>query len=114
MAQYGRSLDRGMKSVLEEAFAPQAEGGRGLGDGLDWARNRFIDFCRYVQVEPQFIVNWHHEVIAAHLEQVLEGKIRKLMVLAPPQHTKSMMVSELFPAYAMGKANEAIATAAFT
>lgn len=44
---------------------------------------------------------WHrpHEQLAAALEQVARGQIRRLMVFMPPQEGKSLQTTRLFPAY---------------
>lgn len=47
-------------------------------------------------------VNWHHRVLCQHLDRVLSGEIKKLMVFMPPQHGKSELVSRRFPAFAFG------------
>src|SRR6185295_14743824 len=47
-------------------------------------------------------VNWHLEVIAAKLNAVRQGKIRRLIINLPPRHLKSMMASIAFPAWCLG------------
>jgi predicted phage terminase large subunit-like protein len=44
-----------------------------------------------------------HLTMGHALEQVAEGKIKRLMIFAPPRHGKSRTVTELFPAYYIGK-----------
>jgi hypothetical protein len=34
-------------------------------------------------------INWHHEVIAEHLEAVTRGEIRKLLISVPPRCSKT-------------------------
>lgn len=65
------------------------------------ARSRFLDFCYYVRSD--FVADPFHVKMADTLDRVLEGEIKKLIILAPPQHGKSSMVSELFPAYWLGR-----------
>ncbi len=65
------------------------------------ARRSLLNFTRYTM--PMFEVNWHHERIAAALDAVLAGQIRRLMIFMPPQNGKSELVSRRFPAYALGK-----------
>jgi len=52
-------------------------------------------------LEPgrQFAMNWHIDVICEHLEAVKNGEIRNLIINIPPRHTKSMLVSVMFPAW---------------
>jgi len=45
----------------------------------------------------------HHREIAAHLEAVERGEIDRLMVIEPPRHGKSELVSRRFPAWYLGK-----------
>lgn len=45
----------------------------------------------------------HHKVLAAALEQVAAGKMKRLIVTMPPRHGKSELVSRRFPAWVMGK-----------
>lgn len=47
--------------------------------------------------------NWHLEQLAAALEALQRGDITRLMVLMPPRHGKSELVSRHFPAWALGK-----------
>lgn len=65
------------------------------------ARRHFLDFNRYVY--DGYIENWHTNILCDALERVLAGDIRFLMVEAPPRHSKSIHVSQLFPAFAIGK-----------
>lgn len=65
------------------------------------ARRNFDDFCRYIYDGYQ--ENWHTQLICDALERVLSGEIRFLMIEAPPRHSKSIHVSQLFPAFAFGK-----------
>lgn len=50
-------------------------------------------------VEPgvPFIPSWHIEVICEHLEAITSGELRKLLVNIPPRHSKSTIVSVMFP-----------------
>src|SRR5215471_16250355 len=52
-------------------------------------------------IEPSmpFIPAWHIDAIADHLTAVTEGQIRKLLILMPPGHAKSMTVSVLWPCW---------------
>ncbi len=50
-------------------------------------------------VEPgvKFIESWHIEEICEHLEAVSDGEIQKLLVNIPPRHSKSTIVSVMWP-----------------
>jgi predicted phage terminase large subunit-like protein len=45
----------------------------------------------------------HHHLIAKYLEKVEKGKIKRLMIFMPPRSGKSMIVSEFFPAWYLGR-----------
>jgi hypothetical protein len=49
-----------------------------------------------------FASSWHHEIIAAKLEAVREGRIRRLIINVPPRHLKSHLASVAFPAWWLG------------
>ena len=46
--------------------------------------------------------NWHIEAIVHHLELVISGKIRRLIINLPPRYLKSQIVSVAFTAYMLG------------
>ena len=50
-------------------------------------------------VEPgiPFVPSWHIEQICEHLEAVSQGDIRKLLINIPPRHSKSTIVSVMWP-----------------
>jgi predicted phage terminase large subunit-like protein len=50
-------------------------------------------------VEPgvPFIPSWHIEEICEHLEAITAGQLRKLLVNIPPRHSKSTIVSVMWP-----------------
>lgn len=51
-------------------------------------------------VEPAtFISNWHIDAIAEHLEAVTAGDIKDLLITMPPRHSKSLIVSVLWPCW---------------
>jgi predicted phage terminase large subunit-like protein len=49
-----------------------------------------------------FQTNWHLEVIAARLDAVHDGRIRRLLINLPPRHLKSLLASVAFPAWLLG------------
>jgi len=65
------------------------------------AQNNFLDFIRVMN--PLFVVSNHHRVIAEKLEAVEAGDIRRLIVTMPPRSGKSLMVSEYFPCWYLGR-----------
>lgn len=51
-------------------------------------------------VEPAgFVPNWHIDAIADHLEGVTSGDIKYLLITMPPRHSKSLVVSVLWPCW---------------
>lgn len=65
------------------------------------ARKGLIDFTRYTF--PKFQPGAHHIQIAQALESVERGECDRLMIFAPPRHTKSELASRRFPAWYLGK-----------
>jgi predicted phage terminase large subunit-like protein len=65
------------------------------------AENSLYEFVKqaWSVVEPgvPFIPSWHIEVICEHLEAITHGTLRKLLINIPPRHTKSLIVSVLWP-----------------
>tara|TARA_R110002074_G_scaffold117023_4_gene248753 strand:- start:504 stop:1961 length:1458 start_codon:yes stop_codon:yes gene_type:complete len=52
---------------------------------------------------PGFIRNTHHDVIFRACHDLIEGREDRLILAVPPRHTKSTIMSEMFPAWWMGK-----------
>lgn len=68
---------------------------------LDIIRNKLIAFA--IGMRDDYIAAPHHKAIAKKLEELEARKIRHLMVTMPPRHGKSMLISELFPAWYLGR-----------
>lgn len=68
------------------------------------ARRQLEHFTTYTF--PKYIVEPVHRLIAAKLDQVVEGQCKRLMIFAPPQHGKSELVSVRLPAFWMGRRPE--------
>lgn len=67
----------------------------------DYAFSRLIAYAAYQW--PGYKDAGHHRLIARHLEAVERGEIKRLMITMPPRHGKSMLASEFFPAWYMGR-----------
>ncbi|MCD8394533.1 MAG: terminase family protein [Bacteroidales bacterium] len=65
------------------------------------APNDFAHFLAYAN--PKYQAEWFHQLIAHRCQDVLEGRIKNLMVFIPPQHGKSEIISRMFPAWALGR-----------
>ena len=74
------------------SLAPTAE---------DYAFSRLIAYAAYQW--PGYADAPHHRLIARHLEMVERGEIKRLMITMPPRHGKSMLASEFFPAWYIGR-----------
>lgn len=84
------------------AFGSRAAGGGGMDNpAIAAARFNLLDFTTFTY--PEYQVNWHHRVMFEHLDQFIDGRIKRLMIFAPPRHGKSEIVSRRLPAYILGK-----------
>lgn len=59
----------------------------------------FSSYALYVSGNEQ---KWFHKEIAKACQAVYEGRIKKLMLFIPPQHGKSSLASQMFPAWVIG------------
>lgn len=64
------------------------------------ATEGLIDFTEFTF--PRYRTAEHHKTIAHHLERVIKGDCKRLMLLLPPRHGKSELASKRFPALALG------------
>lgn len=67
----------------------------------DFAFSRLIPYAAYQW--PGYRDAAHHRLIAKKLEAVERGEIERLMITMPPRHGKSMLASEFFPAWYLGR-----------
>lgn len=67
----------------------------------------FIAFLAkvFAEVAPgqKFLMNWHLDVMAEHLEAVRRGELNRLIINVPPRSLKSVMVSVAWPAWLLGQ-----------
>ena len=76
-------------------------------------RYSLIDFS--IITNKKYQPNWHHEVIAKHLEAVEYGKIKRLMIFMPPRAGKSQLATINFPAWYLGRnADKEIITVSYS
>ena len=59
----------------------------------------FVKYMYKAYYRNKWMQNWHHDKIAEHLTAVYKGEIQKLIINLPPSHSKSVLVSEMFPAW---------------
>ncbi|MES3016213.1 MAG: phage terminase large subunit [Bacteroidota bacterium] len=76
------------------------------------ARECLIDFAELMLPDPenpedsnksQFQAAEHHRIIAAALEEMERGNIRRMIITMPPRHGKSELCTRLFPAWFTAK-----------
>ena len=65
------------------------------------ARRHLLPFAEYCY--PKWVRGKHHKIVCEALEAVERGEIRRLMIFAPPRHTKSLLASRYFPAWYVGR-----------
>jgi len=64
------------------------------------ARRNLTSFVSYTF--PQYNPEPFHQYVAKELQRVVEGKTKRLMIFAPPQHGKSQLTSVHLPAFWLG------------
>ena len=67
----------------------------------DYAFSRLLAYAAYQW--PGYRAAPHHRLIARHLEAVERGDVTRLMICMPPRSGKSLLVSENFPAWYLGR-----------
>ena len=67
-------------------------------------KQNFLSFVKGFapKLVADFKMGRHIEVISNKLQEVEEGKIKRLMVFLPPRSSKSVVCSKLFPAWYLG------------
>jgi predicted phage terminase large subunit-like protein len=76
------------------------------------ARNSLIEYVSYMM--PEFEPSWHHKDICEKLEAVESGEIKRLIITLPPRHSKSLLASEMFPGWFIGRnPNKQIITSSY-
>ncbi len=65
------------------------------------ARDQFTAFCHHM--EPEYIEGEHLIELRWALSEVEAGRITRLIITMPPRHSKSLHVSENFPAWYLGR-----------
>jgi hypothetical protein len=67
------------------------------------AERRLLQFVkqawRVLEPAREYIAGWHIEAICAHLEAVSAGTIPRLLIMMPPRHMKSLLVSVFWPCW---------------
>lgn len=70
---------------------------------IDFASAARMSLSAYAPILlPKYKVADHHALIAYKLRQVAMGKIKRLMIFAPPRHGKSELATQIFPSWYFG------------
>lgn len=65
---------------------------------IEWTKYSFENYDK-----QKFMLNWHHEYVAEHLEAVFDGQITRLILNFPPSYTKTEMTVKRFGSWGIGK-----------
>ena len=105
------------------AFRSQNEAGRAARELFErkreiWRRQCRVDLLSWC-IEERRIYNQtparHHRLMIRKLEEVITGKIDRLMIFMPPRHGKSVYTSQIMPAhYLVRRPRDAIIAASHT
>lgn len=84
------AIDPGFADILNQ-LAPKKD------------RLSLLDYAG--QMFPGYEVNYHHEVIADALERLADNEpgYENLIIIMPPRHGKSTLVTEIFPSWYLGQ-----------
>ena len=101
-----KDLDIDLETLAEQ-YPDAAKKFLALKEALDsktLQREGKESFIRYVKhMWTDFIEGEHHKIFAQKLEDVANGKIKRLIVNMPPRHTKSEFASTFFPSWLLGR-----------
>ena len=67
------------------------------------SRRSLFHFLTYLFPIQTVTWSWHHESVCNNLQKLYEGEYNRLMIFMPPQHQKSTMMTEYFPAWCFGQ-----------
>ena len=75
-----------------------------------------LDFRYFIQqARPDYQFNWHHDRLIDALQRLADREYKRLIVMMPPRHGKSELVSRLFPAWILGRnGNEQIILSSYS
>lgn len=65
------------------------------------ARRDLFSFALHIS-PPSYQFNWHHELLYRKLNEVVQGRCKRLIIEMPPGHGKSEATSRNLPAFAFG------------
>ncbi len=84
-------------------FAMESFGKQTLQDPQpkDYAYSRLLSYVRMHM--PSYIIGRHHQLTAHYLQKLESGEISRLAIFMPPRHGKTMLASEFFSAWFLGR-----------
>ena len=88
---------------LIEHFTPQQK--QTLKEILVKDFRQFIKFAFKVRSGGNFLFQPHHDLIIDALQRVIDGDISRLVMVIPPRHSKSELVSVMLSAFAFLRNN---------
>jgi Terminase large subunit, T4likevirus-type, N-terminal len=94
-------LSRETAERIAAAYVSRHGGKAGPTDALRLAARDLA--CYAIAQWPAFQLATHHRLMAERLEAIERGEIRRLLILAPPRHGKSLLTTQFFPAWYMGR-----------
>lgn len=68
---------------------------------IDKAKESLLHYCKLIN--PNYKTPNHIKIIADRLSKVERGEIKRLIITIPPRHGKSMLTSQYFPAWFLGR-----------
>ena len=101
-----KDLDIDLETLAEQ-YPDAAKKFLALKEALDSktlqreGKDNFIHYVKHMWSD--FIEGEHHKIFAQKLEDVANGKIKRLIVNMPPRHTKSEFASTFFPSWLLGR-----------
>jgi predicted phage terminase large subunit-like protein len=95
------ALLKGLKYDPREVPPPALVSNDQLQEEIDKLKDlRYFIAEAWKLVEPAtFINNWHIDAIADHLSAITNGDIMDLLVTMPPRHSKSLIITVLWPVW---------------
>lgn len=66
------------------------------------AKRHYVDYVQLVH-GGRWKRARHLDLVCRELENIIDGKTKRLMIFMPPRHGKSMTVTETFPSFYLGK-----------
>jgi predicted phage terminase large subunit-like protein len=86
-----------LRAGLSVQYAEQVQAAK---DKLEASLRAFVE-AAWPLIEPAapFVGGYHLDAICAHLEAVTRGDLKDLLINVPPRHSKSTIVSVMWPAW---------------